>query len=469
MKTRNIIIYAAALLVAAACNVGEAVKTETLPPIYPDYAGVTVPRGIAPLNFEVEGATRVAVEVTDGSRRLRAAGEYAHFPIGKWHRMLSRADELTVSVRALQDGIWKEYLPFGIYVSGDPIDAGIAYRRVDPGYELYAEMGLYQRTLGNFNERLVYRNDACINCHSFAQCDPSSMQLHLRGPKGGTFIRSAAGEEVINMKNPLTIGTVYPYWHPSGRYVAYSVNDIKQSFHNLPGKVLEVYDLESDVVVYDVVERQLLVYPQLQDSTKFMTFPSFSPDGGTLYFCCTGADPDFRNHHYSLCSVPFDPLTGKVGDTVTTLWSAEGRSASFPRPSYDGKYIMFTVSDFGNFSIWHPEADLWLLDLRSGEARCISEINSGDTESYHSWSSGSRWTVFSSRRDDGRYTRLYLSHLNDDGSFTKPFMLPQRKPVDNLLMLQSYNIPEFCSAKVSVPKRLLDAEQRNPIEAKYID
>ena len=70
---------------------------------------------------------------------------------------------------------------------------------------------------------------------------------------------------------------------------------------------------------------------------------------------------------------------------------------------------MFTLSDYGNFSIWHKEADLWLLDLKTGTYRNLEEVNSDDTESYHNWSSNSHWFVFSSRRG-GRVVHppLYL-------------------------------------------------------------
>lgn len=64
-----------------------------------------------------------------------------------------------------------------------------------------------------------------------------------------------------------------------------------------------------------------------------------------------------------------------------------GVSATFPRISPDGRYLMFTQAQYGIFHIWHHDADLWLLDLKTGEARCMDEINSNDTESYHSWSS----------------------------------------------------------------------------------
>ena len=107
---------------------------------------------------------------------------------------------------------------------------------------------------------------------------------------------------------------------------------------------------------------------------------------------------------------------------------------------------MYTKSDYGNFSIWHHEADLWLLDLQTGENRPLDEVNSADTESYHNWSANSRWFLFSSRRDDGLFTRIYLAHIAQDGTVGKPFMLPQKDPAKYYSTLfMSYNVPEFVS------------------------
>ena len=110
--------------------------------------------------------------------------------------------------------------------------------------------------------------------------------------------------------------------------------------------------------------------------------------------------------------------------------------------------MLLTVARFGTFPIWHQEADLWLLDMESGEARPALELNSEEADSYHSWSSGGNWVVFSSRRLDGRYTRLFLSHFDGEGHFSKPFLLPQENPEDNQLRLKSYNIPEFITGRV---------------------
>lgn len=466
---RNIFAYLLGFaLLLCSCSV-ESEPQDNFPPIYPDYLFVTVPPNMAPLNFKVEGASRVRVRING---TMCAKGPYAEFRRGVWKKLTEESDTLKVEVCAKVDGKWMEYLPFDIYVSRDSIDASLVYRRIDPGYELYAKMGIYQRELNSFKERAVYVNNSvgvgCVNCHSFAKGNPENMQLHFRGQNGGSLIAVAGESAVFNMKNGLTLGTVYPYWHPDGRYIAYSVNDIRQSFHNLPGKVLEVYDLASDIAVFDASERELLVYPILQDSTRFETFPAFSADGKTLYFCSAPSTRDFGNIHYGLYSIDFDSESAGVGDEIVPVWCSDGKSASFPRPSYDGKYLMFTVSDFGNFSIWHPEADLYMIDLQDGSVRPLEELNSSDTESYHSWSTGSKWIVFSSRREDGRHTRLYFSHIDPEGRWSKPFLLPQKNPDRNTELLQSYNIPEFCNGNVEVDAKRIASGSRLPIEAREI-
>jgi Tol biopolymer transport system component len=75
-----------------------------------------------------------------------------------------------------------------------------------------------------------------------------------------------------------------------------------------------------------------------------------------------------------------------------------GKSISFPRVSPDGKYLMFTMADYGNFTIWHKEADLYVLNLSNNTYYSLTKANSKDAESYHSWSSDSRWFAFGSRR-----------------------------------------------------------------------
>lgn len=274
-----------------------------------------------------------------------------------------------------------------------------------------------------------------------------------------------------NTKTDSTLGfCVYPYWHPEGEYIAYSSNNTRQGFHVLADKLIEVFDLDSDLQVYDIRNNCLITAASVKDKDVWETFPAFSADGKTLYFCAATPRPipaETDQIRYNLCSVDFDPATGTIGSRIDTLVFAEGmgKSVSFPKPSYDGRFLVYTLSDYGNFSIWHHEADLWIMDLATGESRPMSLANSGDTESYHSWSSNSRWMVFSSRRDDGLYTRLFFTHIDENGQETKPFMLPQKHPLHYYNYLnRSYNVPEFVTGPVDLDRveaeKLINSSER---------
>ncbi len=447
---------------------GKVIPSETrkeLPKIFPDYTGVTIPATSAPLNFKMEEPVEIIDAVIKGKNNEEIhvqSKEYINIPPSDWKKMLSqlKGDSMIVTVSAYKDRRWIQFAPFAINVSNSPIDYGLVYRLIAPGYEVYSKMGIYERDLSTYKQRPLLENTLlpgnCMNCHSFCQTTPGQMSLHIRGEKGGTILKTEQKMSFLNTKTNETIGNcVYPYWHPSGEYIAYSVNKTQQTFHSQKGKRIEVFDLASDIVLYHITTNQLVSCEQLKSADDFETFPAFSPDGKTLYFCSAKVktiQSEYNQIRYNLCSIPFDATTGKFGNKVDTLISADkmNKSVSFPRPSYDGKYLMYTLSDYGNFSIWHQEADLWLLDLNTLKNRSIKEINSKDTESYHSWSSNSKWIVFSSRRIDGLYTRLYLTSITEEGKFTKPFMLPQKDPNQNEAMLFSYNVPEFVNGKVDL-------------------
>jgi len=129
--------------------------------------------------------------------------------------------------------------------------------------------------------------------------------------------------------------------------------------------------------------------------------------------------------------------------------SRNGHSVSFPRISPDGKYLLYCQSDFGNFSIWHRESDLFLKDLESDEI-IKPDVNSSQSESYHTWSSSGRWIVISSRRINGLFTRPYFSYFDTSGKAHKPFLLPQKNPEFYSTFMKSYNIPELVTSKVKL-------------------
>jgi hypothetical protein len=482
-------LLSSVIFILAACSPGvrNASPQNGLPDIYPDYIGVTIPTGIAPLDFTLKDADALDVTLTgaDGTT-IRSRGKSStRIPEKRWKKLLEEniGGSINVSVSGLYGKTWKSFDAFGIYVSPDPIDYGLNYRLLEPGYEVYSLMGIYERELGSFKQRALIENtqfDGCVNCHSYNRGDPSAMSLHIRGDHGATLLQIDGELTAYDTKTDSTLGfCVYPYWHPSGKYIAYSTNNTRQGFHVQPDKIIEVFDLDSDLQVYDVVNNQIITAPQIKREGIWESFPAFSPDGRTLYFTAARQveiPGELPQSQYNLLKVSFDPETGSIGNDVETVIDAVsmGKSLTFPKPSFDGKYLMYTLSDYGTFSIWHHESDLWLMDLATGESRPLDEVNSDDTDSYHNWSSNSRWFVFSSRRDDGSFTRLYISHFNEDGTADKPFMLPQRDPKNYYEdLFRSYNVPEFVTGPVPFDKiraqKAIDSPERVPFGFRWSD
>lgn len=480
---RFLITAVAALLLLCACGGGgvpsQYKETSRQADMFPDYRDVAVPPNIAPLNFIVRGsASAYAARVSAAGKNVDAAAGSdgkLQFNEEEWHALLSAAKGgyVSVSVFSKGDAGWEKHPDFRFYVAPEPIDSFVSYRLIEPGFEVYRQIGLYQRNLTNYDQRVIYENNRsydsdnnhCVNCHNYQNYSTRNMLFHIRGSHGGTMIVRDGKPEKMNMKSDSILSsTVYPTWHPRKPWLVFSSNKTGQTFHMVDNEKIEVVDIGSDLVFYDA-DRKVL-RNVLRTKTDFETFPCWAPDGKKLYYCVAHM-PDFatlpdsmqapyltqhyREVRYNLMSLTFDERTQTFGQPQLELdCAAMRKSASVPRVSPDGRYLLFTLGDFGQFHIWHRSADLYIKDLTTGEVRPLSHASSKNTDSYHAWSSNGRWIVFSSRRDDGSFTRLYISYFDKQGRDHKAFLLPQRDPEQNVLLLKSYNVPEFSRDAVRV-------------------
>lgn len=439
-----------------------AITINEQPVIFPDYKDVTIPVNIAPLNFRVEGEIQqcyVTFTGNNGDSFSYSGKNSIRIKPREWKKLLvaNTGKSISVTVSTLSDNNkWSSWQPFTIHISDSPIDNHLVYRLIEPGYEKWHIIGIYQRDLETYTEKPIIKNDMtdynCINCHSFNGGNPNQMMLHMRAANGGTYIINEQNIQKLNTKTDQTISHLtYPYWHPSGKYLATSVNDIKQFFHAVKDLKMEVFDLESDVVVYDIENKTILSEASLITKDAFETFPSFSPDGKWLYYCSAPALPmpqQYDSIRYAICRVPFDATQGRIGLQVDTIVPNHTYSASFPRISPDGRFLMYTETTYGQFPIWHKDAEIRMIDLADNRQIDMSALNSDDTESYHSWSTNSKWVVVSSRRDNGVYTLPYFAYIDEQGNPSKPFTLPQENPDMYDYSLYSYNLPELVNGEV---------------------
>ena len=491
---RKILLFLSVVALTTACGPQlpeNYTSSDKLPDIYPDYKEVMVPVNMAPLTFEMmHEAEQMVARFTAGNEELLCDGNKIQPGQDDWQRLVAQATgkQIGVEVYARYDGQWTKYKPFNIYVSNDSIDPYLSYRLIYPSYVSYEELTISQRCLENYDESVIYDNilcseegkGQCINCHNYQQYNPGRMQFHARQNLGGTIIAYDGKIRKINMKNDSILSAgVYPAWHPWLKFIVYSTNNTGQTFQVTDPNKIEVFDTESDLIAYDVERNEVTNLEN--DTTELEVFPAWAPDGKTLYYCSAHFAYNGGEHgkeiikrrrevKYNIYRKSFDPQTMTFGERELVFDAAElDMSATLPRVSPDGRWLVFTMGKYGVFHIWHRDGDLWALDLKTNTPRKLDEINSNDTESYHSWSSNGRWLVFSSRRHDGEFTRPFFAHIDKDGKWSKPFELPCSDPDYHRQFMKCYNVPEFMKDAVTIkPREFADVLKGEPIPVKYV-
>ena len=383
-----------AALAAIGQDMAEA-EAESRVLIYPDYTACRLPYNIAPCNFRIlSPGTRYKVEIRQGGGVEGIVGgktlykqsgrRVVQWPIKQWKQILQQAkgDTLWVALSLKQNGGWREYMPFPLYIDTSAISPYLTYRLIEPSYQLCNYLVIEERCLENFKTRNLFDNlmndNACVNCHTSAWGNPDYSVYHVRFTRKGSYL---AVDGKLRRLNTLSYrfpqGGAYPAWHPSLRYIAFGTAQAFPFVHSQDiARRTEVYDSLGDIFVYDIQRNRVIGDTRIATEEKEETFPCFSPDGRTLYFCqnlvppkdSATEDPVDYSHKikYSLVSIEFDPETGTFGRMDTLVDAAEsGRTVSFPRVSLDGRFLVFCLSHHGTFPIRHPESDLYVIDLQA--------------------------------------------------------------------------------------------------------
>ncbi len=449
------------------------------PNLSPDYVGVTMPANIAPLNFRVlekgraysltvrgENAAPITVFSRIGQMRI---------PSGPWRTLLNanRGGKISFDIYVQDaDRQWTHFQTITNRVAREDIDGTLVFRFMKPLYNWWKDIGIYQRDLASFETSVVLHGrsfaQGCLNCHSFVGNDPSTMSISLRSGAYGSDTLLARDGQIDK------IGAKWGYtaWHPSGGLAVYSINKVRQFFRTGTMEVRDVADLDSALVCYQVASQRAWSPPELADRDQLETYPAWSPDGTYLYFCSAAIPwkdrnavppPGYDEVKYDLRRIAYDVETGQWGSLETVLAAQEtGLSILLPRVSPDGRFLLFCMCRYGCFPVYQPSSDLYLMDLATREYRKLP-INSEYSESWHSWSSNSRWIAFSSKRQGGLFTRTYLSYIDETGAAYKAFVVPQEDPTHYDSLLETYSVPELVKGPVAMaPWRLARAACAEP-------
>jgi len=459
-----------------------------VPQIWPDYSDTVIPPNIAPLNFLIKEKGNyyyVRIYSKEGNPiEIFSKKSKITIPLKSWHKLLeaNRGYQLHFDVFVkTENNRWNQFSLITNKIAGEDIDAFVVYRKMHPTHvQYYGSVGIYQRNLENFDESLVLdngylREGGCLNCHTFCRNDPNKMLMGVRGETYG------AGTLFVEDGVVSKIGTKFGYtsWHPSGRLAVYSIINLPMFFHTARSEIRDTVDLNSLLAYYLVGSRTVKVCPKLSRKDHLETWPAWSADGRWLYFCSAAMvwasqdkiPPDrYKVAKYNLVRISYDINNDRWGEPETVISTRDtGLSIGVPRTSPDGRWLSFCMFDYGYFPTWQQSSDLCLVDLRAArrtgryEYRRL-EINSDQSESWHSWSSNSRWIVFSSKRDYGVFTKPYISYVDETGRVYKPLVVPQKDPTFYDSCLKTYNTPELVIGPVPLTGEKLAKVVRRPAE-----
>ncbi len=439
--------------------------------IYPDYSSTIIPANIASLNFMVqeEGTyyfVRVYCEKGKAIEIYSRSGDIV-IPTRRWRKMLkmNRGGELCFDIFVrTETQTWIRYSTITNKIAKEEIDRYLVYRRMHPThYPIKGRVGIFQRNLENFDEKLLLDNryymGGCVNCHTFSHNQRCDMLMGVRVARYGAMTLLIEDGKVSKIETKMG----YTTWHPSGKLAVYSINKLPMFYHTVRKEVQDTVDMESALAYYLAETKVVKTTPELSKKERLETWPMWSADGRYLYFCSAErlwmddkkVPPDnYDKVKYDLVRISYDIDRDDWGEVETVISSGDtGMSIAMPRLSPDGRWLIFCMIDYGFFPPWQQSSDLYIMDLRAAEETGRFEyrrleINSGESEAWHSWSSNSRWIVFSSKRDYGGFTRSYISYIDENGRAYKPVIVPQKGPEFYASCIEAFNTPEFSTTPV---------------------
>ncbi|MFN8642921.1 MAG: tetratricopeptide repeat protein [Candidatus Binatia bacterium] len=379
-----------------------------------------------------------------------------------------------------------------IRTSKDPVKDALFYREVPlPFLTAVQDPSRIRWRYGTIDLEngppIVLQNlPVCGNCHSFA--DNGSvlgLDVDYGNDKGAYGIIPVSSHMLLNddkiitwadykrEDGELTFGLLSRV-SPTGRYVVSTVKD-RSVFVAIPDLMISqlFFPIKGILVVYDRETKTFAALPGADDPQYVQTNAVWSPDGKELAFARAKAYraehleqqnsalvdqkdvPEFtvekKPFRYDLFRIPFND--GKGGTPVPIAGASDdGMSNYFPKYSPDGKWIVFTKSK--SYMLLQPDSELWIVPAAGGEARRL-RYNTPRMNSWHSWSSNSRWLVFSSKVN-GPYTQLFLTHIDEHGNDSPPVLLERFTSPD-----RAANIPEFVhlpgDAIADIREQFLDA------------
>ncbi len=434
----------------------------------------------------------VSVEFPDGQGRMTSVVRQPEWQpnAAAWEEIKRRSlDALAVvTIAGLHRRTPSAVLSAGrvtICTSSDAVGAPLFYREVNlPFVEAVKDPSNIRWRFGAISSTepppiVLEKLPVCGNCHSFsADATVLGMDVDYANNKGSYAITAVRESMVLDASTIITWSDykrdegdptfgLLSQVSPDGRYVVSTVKD-ESVFVPKPGLEFSqlFFPVKGILCIYDRRTGEFRALPGADDPNLVQSNPTWSPDGKEIVFAATEAyklrkagserkvllgPEDCREFleegkpfKFDLYRIPFNEGQGGKPEPVVGA-SFNGRSNFFPRFSPDGKWIVFCQAE--NYMLLQPDSEMYIIPAEGGQPRRL-RANTRRMNSWHSFSPNGKWLVFSGKPDSA-YTRLYLTHIDEQGESTPPVVLDRLTAPD-----RAANIPEFVNASPTAIRRI---------------
>lgn len=368
---------------------------------------------------EAPTGTEYVLAVTAGAQKLTVVTKDKHFvPTGvQFARFLTYP---TVRFLVQRPDATGGVASAGVSVKVDNEALGdtIVYRMVQPLFNPDQDAMLRRFRLDEMQSSSVAAaTSLCVGCHSYRE---GAAALNARRGRDRRLITSSAGDD----RRPFSAQRLGEFSFmsisPDAKTLALVART--QSIIKLRSTFIEPFDMvytAGDICLLEAGATDLRVLPGASDPDFVEDSPSWSADGDTLVFSRYRPSPGaVRLNPVGLYTIAVN--SGRGGIAKRLLERPPSEYCFFPNFSPDGKWISFVSADASGSYFARRSSDIWLFSTVTGKAHRL-ECNVPDAmDSWHAWSSDSKWLVFSSNRDADGLTSLYLSRIESDGKAMPP-------------------------------------------------